>query len=100
MREHLDRRSSQIIARTNRIGIDFLLAELNAGLTFLKIALATGSPNGGDHLFDQAFNVYCTVVRLLPRVVLAPHEELEIQLKLGDLKRPLEGAGYSCKFDP
>lgn len=94
---HLDKRSSQLIARTNRIGINFLLAELNAGLTFLQIAPSTDSANGRGRQFDKALKVYFTVVRLLPRVVLTSREEAEIQDKLGELKRQLEGAGYSCE---
>lgn len=96
MHGHLDKRSSELIAQTNRIGVDFLFTELKAGLTFLQLALATTPSDERSRQFDKAFKVYCTVIRLLPKVILTSQEASEIQVKLGDLRRQLEDAGYSC----
>jgi hypothetical protein len=98
VRTYLDKRSLLLIERTNQIGVDFLLTDLNAGLTFLQIALATDSPTDRNDHFNQVFKVYRTVERLLPRVIPGPHERMEIRIKLEDLKFHLEGAGYSCEI--
>lgn len=97
MHRHLDKKSSYIMARSNRVGIDFLLADLNTGLAVLRIALAT-DPGSRNRQFDNAFKVYRTVVQLLPKFVLAPHEESEIKIKLEDLRGALEGAGFQCEI--
>lgn len=94
MQPNLDQRSSQLIEESNRIGIQFLLADLNTGLIFTEVASVTESSAGRIRNFEKAVEVYRTVTRLLPRVVPSPDEQLQIQTKLGDLKCRLEQAGY------
>ena len=96
MSAQLNKRSKRLIDQTNRIGIDFLLADLNTGLTFLQVAHVTGSPSNRSRSFDRAYEVYRTVTRLMPRVVLTPDAQLEIGQKLADLRNELEKAGYTC----
>jgi len=91
-----EKESSRLIEQTNRIGVEFLLADLNTGMTFLQIAFVTSSPANRARNLGRACEVYRTVMRLLPRLVLAPDAQLEIDRKLEDLKNSLEEAGYSC----
>lgn len=96
MGANLNKGSSRLIQQTNQIGIDFLLTDLNTGLTFLQVADVTSSPESRTRNLDNAYEVYRTVTRLLPRVVISPGERLQIQKKLEDLRNPLERAGYAC----
>ena len=64
MSAQLNKRSKRLIDQTNRIGIDFLLSDLNTGLTFLQVAHVTGSPANRSRSFDRAYEVYRTVTRL------------------------------------
>ena len=93
-----DRKISSLIEQSNRIGIEFLLADLNTGLTFLQIAHVTTSAAGRVRNFEKALEVYRTVERLLPRVVPAADEQLKIQTMLGELRSRLLDAGYSCEI--
>lgn len=90
-----DEKISSLIAQSNRIGVEFLLADLNTGLTFIQVAQATSLPAGLTRNLEKALVVYRTVVRLLPRVLPEPDEQLKIQTMLGDLRCRLEEAGYS-----
>jgi hypothetical protein len=83
------------IERANQSGIDFLIAELNVGLTFLQTADVTGFPTTRERDLEKALLVYRTVVRLLPRVNLSAGDQAEIDGKLGELRAKLEQAGYS-----
>jgi hypothetical protein len=81
----------------NQVGIDFLVADLNVGLTFLQIADVTGSRTGRARDFEKALQVYRTVVRFKSRVILSPDDRIEINGKLEELRYRLEKAGVSCE---
>jgi hypothetical protein len=83
------------IEQANRIGIDFLVADLNVGLTFLQIADVTRSPATRTRDLDKALQVYRTVKSLLPRLFLSAEDRLIINGKLGELRTKLEQAGFS-----
>lgn len=88
---------SKLVEESNRIGIEFLLADLNTGLTFLQVARVTSVAAGRARNFEKALEVYRTVTRLLPRVIPAPDQQLKIHAMLGALKGRLEEAGYFCE---
>lgn len=98
MHASIDSKSLQLIENSNRIGVDFLRADLDTGLTFLKIACTTTYPDGRARNFAKALLAYRTVLRFLPRVTPSPDEQLEIRAKLEELRLRLEGAGYSCEI--
>jgi hypothetical protein len=83
------------LERANRTGIDFLLAELDIGLTFLQIADVTMFPSTRRRDLNNALQVYRTVVRLLPRVILSDDDQSEFNSKLRVLRARLENAGIS-----
>ena len=87
--------SSNLIHQSNRIGIEFLLADLATGLTFTEVAAVTSSVEGRARNWDKAREVYRTVMRLLQRVSPSPEEQSQLQSRLEELKRRLEKAGYS-----
>jgi hypothetical protein len=83
------------IEQANRIGIDFLVADLNVGLTFLQIADVTRSPATRARDLDKALQVYRTVKSLLPRLFLSAEDGKLINTKLAELRFKLKQAGYS-----
>jgi hypothetical protein len=97
MDPYLDKESWRYLEQANRIGIEFLLADLNVGLTFLETAQVTSLAATRTRDLDKALQVYRTVMRHLPRVVLPPDDEAEIASKLEELRSRLEEAGYSFK---
>jgi hypothetical protein len=74
------------IDRANQTGIDFLIADLNVGLTYLQIADSTCSAATRARNLEKALQVYRTVVRHLPQVVLSPDDHAEISNKLHELR--------------
>jgi hypothetical protein len=86
--------SSRLIEQTNQLGIDFLLTDLDLGLTFLQVARVTHFAESRSRNFDKAYRVYRTVMHLLPRVHPPPDVRLALEKKLEDLKNHLEEAGY------
>jgi hypothetical protein len=58
MPAYFDSKSSQLIERTNRIGVDFLFTELKTGLTFLQVAHTSDSSASKKRCLDKAFSAY------------------------------------------
>ena len=98
MNSDLDNRTSRLLERSNKIGVEFLLTDLNTGLTFVEVALTTNSPVNRNRNIESAVEVYRTVTRLLPRVVPTPLEQMEIEQKLEDLRLRIREAGYPDKI--
>lgn len=89
----MEKSTRQIVAESNRIGVQFLLADLAAGLTFLNVAEVTQLAATRKRNFDSARTAYRTVLRLLPRVTPTHEEEMELTAKISELKRRLVAAG-------
>ena len=87
--------SSKLIEKSNQIGIEFLLSDLETGLTFTEVAIVTAFPAGSARNFEKALEVYRTVTRLLPRLSPSPDERSRIHSRLAELKGRLEKGGYS-----
>jgi hypothetical protein len=85
------------IEQANRIGIEFLVTDLDVGLTFLQTAEITRLVSTRERDLEKALVVYRTVTRLLPRVVLSEDDWTEINEKLEELRTKLENAG--CRLD-
>ena len=95
---HSERKHSELVEETNRIGADFLKIESEAALTFLQIAETSTSPENRARNYANALLGYRTLLRYLPRVVLTPAETFEMQQKLKNLKVRLEQGGCSLNI--
>jgi hypothetical protein len=87
--------TSDLMRQTNQVGVRFLIAELDAGLTFVAVAGSATLPGGRDRNLRSAGEVYRVVLRLLPRVQPAPDDKLELRSKMAELRQGLISAGYS-----
>jgi hypothetical protein len=87
-------RHSELIDRTNSIGIDFLRTDLRAALTFIQVAETSSSWESRDRNYRKALEGYRAVVHFLPRLVPSPKELAEIETKLEEIKLQLERAGF------
>lgn len=85
---------SRLREDSNKIGIDFLLTELDTAFTFLSVADTTSSSETRDRNRRNAFDAYRTVLRMRPRVVMGSPQKVEFQDKVSDLKRRLEDLGF------
>lgn len=94
----MDQRTSKLLLQSNRIGVSFLLTEIESADTFLDIADTTALPDSADRNRRHAFKAYMTVRQLLPRVVLEVEEEADINHKLDLIRQRLIEAGYSLDF--
>ena len=90
-----EKKHSELIEETNRIGGDFLKIEAEAALTFVQVAETSVSPESRARNYANALLGYRTLLRYLPRVVLTQKEASEIQEKLEKLKVQLEQGGCS-----
>jgi UDP-N-acetylglucosamine enolpyruvyl transferase len=87
----------EIISESNRIGVQFLLADLRMALTFLDVALVTATGETHVRNLHHARRVYETVLRLLTRVVPSAEESAELAVRIAELKRRLEDAGCAVE---
>lgn len=87
------RPNSDLIRQTNRVGVRFLLAEVNVGLTFLTYAGHATLPGSRDRCLRNAREMYSIVRRLLPRVQPEYGEELELHRRMEELRTGLIEAG-------
>ncbi|HEY1578677.1 MAG TPA: hypothetical protein VGF82_16535 [Terracidiphilus sp.] len=97
MESRPDKKSSDLIANSNQIGVDFLRTDLDAGLTFVSVAKTTTCLETRARNFSKALKAYETVLRFLPRVTPSVGEQTEIMSKLEDLRADLERAGFPCQ---
>ncbi len=78
---------------SNKIGVEFLLTELDAALTFLDVARATGSPETRERNQGHAREAYDTARRLQTRVSMQPDEKQNFDEKLALLETRLQDLG-------
>ena len=92
---HFEKTHAELMEQTNRIGVDFLKVEVEAVLTFIRVAETSTSPVTRARNYGNALIGYRTLLHYLPRIVLTKGEMSEFRQKLEDLKLRLEEAGYS-----
>ncbi|MBS1802236.1 MAG: hypothetical protein JST28_02660 [Acidobacteria bacterium] len=85
---------SGLMDQTNKVGLDFLRTDLEAALTFIKVAQTTSSSESRSRNFGKALEVHRTVLHFLPRLFPSPEELKEIDSKLEQIKLKLEQAGF------
>jgi hypothetical protein len=73
--------------------VEFLLADLDAALTFLDVAKTTTNEETRKRNFQNARHAYDTVVELMQKVTLNDEQNEEIQEKLTLLRTRLAAAG-------
>lgn len=79
---------------SNRIGIDFLLTELDTAFTFLDVAKTTGSPETRVRNRSNAHEAYVIAQRMQTRVVMEPRQKAMFDEKLELLKETLQDLGF------
>lgn len=87
--------TTDLLRQSNRVGVRFLIAEVETGLTLLSVAANSVLPERRDRTLRNAREVYSIVRRLLPRVAPIPAEKLELDDKLAVLRGGLIAAGHS-----
>ncbi|MGA2728852.1 MAG: hypothetical protein ABSE96_13645 [Terracidiphilus sp.] len=90
----IDKATAHLIAQSNRIGLEFLLADLDLAQTFLNVAEVTVVEDARRRNRENAREAYQTVLRLLPRIVLSLEDREEFNRRLSALKSRLEELGY------
>lgn len=90
----LPKSTRQILEQTQRIGVQFLLTDMSAALTFLDVADVTQSPGTRQRNRDHALSAYKTVLRLLSKISPSDDERSALHEKLQVLKNRLLQLGY------
>ncbi|MFP5277190.1 MAG: hypothetical protein ACLGPM_08740 [Acidobacteriota bacterium] len=85
--------TSALLHESNRVGVGFLLTQLQLGSTFLDLASGEQTPEGQSRYLDRARELHDRVRRLMPRVTLTPVEQVHIERDLATLARALLAAG-------
>ena len=83
----------QVIEEANRIGVQFLLADLATALTFLNLADVTQSEDSRERNRQNALLAYQTVLRLQPKLSPSGEEQAAMNEKLEELKNRLTAVG-------
>lgn len=78
---------------SNKLGVEFLLTELDAALTFLAVANVTGSPETRERNHEHAREAYDTARRLETRVSMQPDQKQNFEKKLALLEARLRDLG-------
>jgi len=90
--------TAQLLEQSHRIGVQFLLADLAAALTFLDVAEVTELEESRTRNRQKARYVYDTVIRLMPKVATSNEERAALEDRVAELKRRLIATGKL--FDP
>ncbi|MFP5236996.1 MAG: hypothetical protein ACLGSD_13940 [Acidobacteriota bacterium] len=93
----MEKSTRQIMAESNQIGVQFLLADLATGITFLNVAEVTQIAATRERNYGSAWTAYRTVLRLLPRVTPTVEQQAELTAKITELKRRLTAAGFETE---
>ena len=78
---------------TNRVRAQFLKTDLQAGLTFVKVAHQTGDDSQKRRSLQAARRVYDTVTSLALKVHLTADDSQELERGLAHLKAELQALG-------
>jgi len=90
----VDPKSTQeIMDQSNRIGIDFLLADMAAAMTFLDLADTTQSQETRNRNHKNACLAFETVSRLMPRVFPSAEERRALDERFTRLTKRLMALG-------
>lgn len=84
----------QVMAESNRVGVQFLVAEIEIALTFLEVADVTRQEDVRNRNRENARVAYDTVLKLLPKVSPSECERSTLEAKLEELKKRLLALGY------
>ena len=84
----------QIVEESQRIGIQFLIADLSVAHTFLNVAEVTQSEESRKRNRLNARTAYEMVLHFLPRVSPSDEEYPALEDKLRKLKDRLIAVGY------
>jgi hypothetical protein len=84
----------QIVEESNRLGVQFLIADLSVALTFLDVAETTRSEEVRKRNRDNARTAYDAVQRFLGRLSPSKEEQTELDARLSTLRSRLRGLGY------
>jgi hypothetical protein len=82
------------VEESQRIGVEFLIADLSIALTFLDIAEATESEGHRQRNRQNALAAHATVMRLLPRLSPSPDERRVLESRLAKLRERLQELGF------
>jgi len=77
----------------SNIGFEFLLADLDTAVTFMKVAESAVDANTRERNYGNARRAYDTVVRLMQNLALDDTQREELAAKLAFLKMRLQDAG-------
>jgi len=85
----------EVLNQSNRVAVQFLLADLRTAFTFLDTAEVTSLEETRIRNQAHARRVYETILRFLRKVAPLPEEATELKAGIAELKKRLEEVGYS-----
>ena len=84
---------SRLREESNKVGAEFLVVELDTGLTFLDVAETTSSEESRIRNRKNAEIAYKTALRMAPRVMLVAAQKEAVNQRIAALKSRLEKHG-------
>ena len=83
-------RAPKLIRRAQQLSVDFLKVELEAGLTFARVARTSADPPHKERARARALEAYDTLLKQLPKVNATIAEKQWIEEKLKQLEQALK----------
>ncbi len=94
-RDPLTESIHQVMEKSHRVGVEFLLTDLRTGMTFLDLADVTHSAAIRERNRNNARVVYDTVLRLMSRLSPTEEERSNLEDRLSELRKRLIEVGYA-----
>lgn len=80
----------EVLQESQQLSVEFLKIELQAALTFTRVAQSSTNPVHIEQGRTNAAEAYNTVQKLLPKVQLSEQDKRWIEYKLSELEQVLE----------
>lgn len=85
---------TQLKNESNETGVQFILVELEMGLSFLEMADHSSRPERQIRLYGEAKKAHDTIMGFMPRFTFTSSQQSVIDAKLHHLRSRLELLGY------
>ena len=81
--------------QANKLGVQFVFAELDMALSFLSIADNISSPDRRQRLIANAKKAHDTVQKFIPHLVFSESEASTVNRRLQQIRDRLQSHGFS-----
>lgn len=90
---------AELREQSNRLGVQFVLTELEMALSFLDVADGTSNLERQQRLFENGKKAHHTIQRFIPRLIFSASEASIVNRKLQLIRARLKSHGFGLEED-